>query len=113
MNVLFCLCNNLTIIGLSKWMASAAKKSSLLKNKKIIQLPNPIDCSIFKYEEKKSCRKYFKLPNDKKLILFGAMSATSDPRKGYTELIEALKNVKTNHHNRHLFLECKNCFHHI
>lgn len=91
----FSKCNNLTIIGLSKWMASAAKKSSLLKNKKIIQLPNPIDCSIFKYEEKKSCRKYFKLPNDKKLILFGAMSATSDPRKGYTELIEALKNVKT------------------
>lgn len=91
----FSTCSNLTIVALSNWLANAAQQSSLLKNKKIIQLPNPIDCSIFKYEEKKSCRKYFKLPNDKKLILFGAMSATSDPRKGYPELIEALKNVKT------------------
>jgi len=34
------------------------------------------------------------LSKDKKLVLFGAVSATSDPRKGFKELSEALRKLK-------------------
>ncbi|TYB33570.1 MAG: glycosyltransferase, partial [Flexistipes sinusarabici] len=39
----------------------------------------------------------WRLPKDKKLVLFGAMSSTSDPRKGYKELSEALFKMDKNY----------------
>ena len=82
--------DNLTIIGLSKWVMNASKESSLLKDKKHINLPNPINSDIFKPFDKEKARELWNLPKDKKLILFGAMSATSDINKGFKELSEAL-----------------------
>ena len=82
---------NLTVVGLSKWLAQCAKKSELFKDKAIVNLPNPIDTEMFRPLDKEAARKTFNLPNDKKLILFGSMSATSDIRKGFNELREALK----------------------
>ena len=88
--------NNLTIIGLSKWMSECAKQSYLLKEKDIINLPNPIDTNLFKPFDKNKARELWNLPKDKKLILFGAMSATSDKRKGYDKLIQALNELQMN-----------------
>lgn len=76
---------NMTIVGLSKWLSDAAKSSTLLKNKKHINLPNLIDTQNFKPFEKVKARKLWNLPKEKKLVLFGAMGATSDPRKGFDE----------------------------
>ncbi|TBV28495.1 glycosyl transferase family 1 [Meridianimaribacter sp. CL38] len=84
---------NLTIIGLSKWLESCAKSSTLFRDKRVVNLPNPIDTNLFKQVEQKHARKLFNLPNDKKLILFGAMSATSDKRKGFDQLKKALKSI--------------------
>jgi glycosyltransferase involved in cell wall biosynthesis len=86
--------NDLIIIGLSQWLANTAKDSHLFKNKKIVNLPNPIDTDLFKPFDKKQARQLWNLPENKKLILFGAMGATSDPRKGYQELIKALLNLQ-------------------
>ena len=86
----------LTIVGLSRWMAKSAKGSSLLKNKKIINLPNPIDTNTFKPCDRDEVRKLWNLPLDKKMILFGAMGATSDPRKGFQELLRALSGIENN-----------------
>jgi len=83
--------DNLTIIGLSKWVMNVSKESSLLKDKKHINLPNPIDTNVFKPFNKEKSRELWNLPKDKKLILFGAISATSDINKGFKELSEALK----------------------
>ena len=87
---------NLTIIGLSRWMEKQAKESSLFLNENVINLPNGIDVNVFQPHSKDLSRDLWNLPKDKKLILFGAMDATSDPRKGYVELLEALNklNVK-------------------
>ena len=90
----FSTCENLTIVGLSSWLAKAAQKSSLLANKPIFTLPNPINSDFFVAQKKVDCRNYFNLPQNKKLVLFGAMGATSDPRKGYEELTQALQNHK-------------------
>lgn len=87
--------NDITIVGLSKWISNCAKNSTLLKGKEIINIPNPIDCEVFKPINKEVSRDIWNLPKDKKLVLFGAMNATSDPRKGFHWLVRALKKLKT------------------
>lgn len=82
---------DMVIIGLSQWMHQSAKSSSLLKDKNHIQLPNPIDTNAFAPFNKLEARRLFNLPTDKKLILFGAMNATSDPNKGFEHIFSALK----------------------
>jgi glycosyltransferase involved in cell wall biosynthesis len=82
--------DNMTIIGLSRWMCDCAKNSVLLKDKQHINLPNPIDTNIFKPFNKSESRKLWGLPQNKKLVLFGAIRATDDPRKGFSELSKAL-----------------------
>jgi len=84
---------NLTIIGLSKWITDCAKKSEIFKTRRIINLPNPINTKEFEPINKKNARRILNLPLDKKIILFGAMGADSDKRKGYVYLKEALKNI--------------------
>ena len=86
--------NDFTIVGLSRWINNCAHQSTLLKDKKIIQIPNSINTSVFKIIDKKNARNLWNFPLDKKLILFGAVSVLSDSRKGYEELKEALKYVK-------------------
>lgn len=93
-NKTFSSLNNMTIVGLSKWLHTCAKESTLLKNKKHINLPNPIDTKAFKPFDKEKSRELWSLPKDKKLVLFGAMGATSDPRKGFDELSKAMSKLK-------------------
>ena len=80
---------NLTIVTCSEWLAQKARESSLLKDKTIISIPNPIDTDVFRPIEKNVARAYFKLAPDKKYILFGAVKI-SDERKGFAYFIEAL-----------------------
>ena len=87
---------NMTIIGLSRWLNECSKKSTLLKDKRHISLPNPIETDIFKPFDKNLSRELWNLSKDKKLVLFGAMSATSDPNKGFKELSEALRKLDKN-----------------
>jgi len=88
--------NKLTVIGLSKWLYESAKNSTLLKSKNHINLPNPIDIEVFKSFDKENMRELWNLPKNKKLVLFGAMGATSDPRKGFSELKQALNVLMNN-----------------
>ena len=82
--------SSLVVVGLSKWITNCVKESTLLKNHEVINIPNPIDTNIFKPLDKKHARLLWNLPTNKKLVLFGAMSATSDINKGFKELIKSL-----------------------
>ena len=84
----------LTVVGLSRWLHDCAKKSTLLKEKVHVQLPNPIDTDIFKPFDRDMARELLNLPKEKKLVLYGAMGATSDPRKGFTLLSEAMTQIE-------------------
>lgn len=77
----------------SKWLAECAVNSDLFKKQPIRVLPNGIDCNVYKPIDRKLARKILNLPQDKKLILFGAMSSTSDSRKGFHLLCPALKKL--------------------
>lgn len=71
-----------SLIGPSKYMSEAARISMLMKNRNVINIPNPVDTDIY------LSRKHSN--NKKKMILFGALS----PReywKGMDLLIGALK----------------------
>ena len=81
--------NKLVINGVSQWIASCAKKSSLFKGREVVNLPNTINSDLFRPIDKELARESFNVPQEKKVVLFGASSVT-DPRKGYTELLAAL-----------------------
>ena len=85
---------NLVIIGLSKWLVECAKNSSLLKERQVLNLPNPINTDIFKPFNRGRSRELWSLPNDKKLVLFGAMNPINDINKGFNELCTALAKLK-------------------
>lgn len=78
------------IVGLSKWLYNCSKNSILLQHKKHVNIPNPIDTNVFKPFNKNYSKSLWNLPQNKKLILFGGMSAISDINKGFNELKEAL-----------------------
>lgn len=88
--------SNLTIVTPSQWLARCAHKSKLFENRKIMVIPTGQDTKAFFPMEKYKARSKYNLPLDKKLILFGAESSTSDRRKGYHLLIDALKILSKN-----------------
>ena len=81
---------DLTLIAPSRWMAERARASSLFRDARIEVIPNGLDVNRFKPADKQAARAILSLPRDKKLILFGAKSATSDPNKGFHLLVQAL-----------------------
>lgn len=85
---------DMTVIGTSNWIADCAKKSTLFRNKKIVSLPNCFDTDLFKKLDADVCKEIFKIPKDKKVILFGAMNPLGDPRKGAKELFKAIDKVE-------------------
>lgn len=89
----FAQLSQLKIIGLSQWISLCAQKSTLLGDKEIITLPNPVDTQKYKPMDKASARYLWNLPLDKKIILFGA--PTQDINKGFAELQQALSHLKT------------------
>ena len=84
---------NLTIVTPSKWLADCARTSSLFKNKQIEIIPYGLNLNVFRPIEQKTARELLQLPQNKQLILFLSLQATSDPRKGFHLLQPALKKL--------------------
>ena len=85
----------ITFITCSNWLKNNAEKSALLAGRKIFTIPNPIDTLLFHPINKSICREKYNLPNDKQLILFGAVKI-SDERKGIHYLIKAIELLSQN-----------------
>ena len=81
---------NLTIVAPSRWMGACARASSLFRDRRIEVIPNGLDIHRFKPFDKRAAREFFSLPQDKKMILFGAKDATKDRNKGFHLLAQAL-----------------------
>jgi len=82
---------NPVIISPSRWLAACAQNSSLFRDKRIAVVPNGIDLMKFQPVESEKAREILGLPLTKKIILFGAVNATSDPNKGFTILVDAVR----------------------
>ena len=84
---------NLTIVTPSNWLANCARASSLFQQRRVEVIPYGLDSQRYQPRERHLARKILQLPQDKQLILFGAMRATSDRRKGFQLLEPALRSL--------------------
>jgi glycosyltransferase involved in cell wall biosynthesis len=84
---------NLTIVALSSWLHKCASSSSLFKDLPIELIPNSLDTEIYRPINKQVARELLRLPQDKQLVLFGAIKSTSDKRKGFHLLQPALQEL--------------------
>lgn len=82
---------DISFVAMSNWMADCARKSPLTFANEITVIPNGIDTRLFAPLEKALARKLWGLPEDRQIIMFGAINSTTDPRKGYAYLCEALR----------------------
>ncbi len=89
---------NLSVIGLSKWMADEARASTLLDGKKVFNLPNGINTNEFRPHNVDDFKRKVGIETHRKLILFGAIDALDEPRKGFVYLREALKQLDSDKH---------------
>ena len=80
----------MTVVTPSRWLGDCVRSSALFGSARIEVIPNGIDTSLFKPADQLFARKVWNLPPKKPLILFGAMKATSDSRKGFRLLDETL-----------------------
>lgn len=78
------------IISPSEWLANCARESYLFKKLPISNIPNALDTEVYRPLNPVFSRDVFNLPKNKKVILFGAMGGSKDPRKGYDLLQDAL-----------------------
>lgn len=85
---------HLTIVSPSKWLAECAKRSSLLSDLKVEVIPNGLNTSIFKPIDKLTARSILNLPKNKKIILFGAINATTNRLKGFKYLKKAISELE-------------------
>ena len=86
----------ITFITCSQWLKGRAGQSALLNGHTIVDIPNPINTSLFKPQNTVTARNRMGLPTDKKLILFGSVKVT-DKRKGIDYFIESCKLLAEKH----------------
>lgn len=84
---------NVTIITPSNWMARCVKESRLLHTLPIRSIPYCLDLQTYRAIEREQARTILNLPRGKKLILFGAVNAASDTRKGFHFLQPTLQTL--------------------
>lgn len=84
---------NITMIAISRWEQTCAQESFPLKEKKIVWISNPLNTNIFKPTEEQELREQYKIPEGKKVILFGADKALENATKGFSYLVEALRRM--------------------
>jgi len=88
---------NLTLVSPSRWLADCARSSSLFHNVRIEVIQNGLDLMQYRPYNKALARDVLRLPQDKKLILFGAMDSMKDAVKGFHLLLPAIKKLAIKH----------------
>lgn len=81
-----------TLVTCSNWLKEEALKSSLLGDKNIVVIPNPIDTEFFSMKPRNQARLSIGLSTEKFYILFGAMNI-DDERKGFKYLKSAIDKI--------------------
>jgi len=74
-------------------MAECARSSSLFRDTRIETIPLGLDTEKYKPHHQHFAREVLNLPQDKQLVLFGAIGGTSDRRKGFHLLLPALQRL--------------------
>ncbi|HEY9650843.1 MAG TPA: glycosyltransferase family 4 protein [Coleofasciculaceae cyanobacterium] len=84
---------NLTLVASSNWMADCARTSSLFQGRRIEIIPCCLDTEKYKPIDQQIARELLNLPQDRQLVLFGAIGGSADERKGFHLLQPALQQL--------------------
>lgn len=84
----------LTFVAPTTWVAARVKESSLFRNHRVEVIPLAIDHTVFRPFDQQIARDLLHLPQDKKVIFFGA-SSLADRRKGIKFLLEAFQQLSS------------------
>ncbi|WP_045460510.1 glycosyltransferase [Vibrio hyugaensis] len=84
------------VVTPSQWLKACTEDSDVFSSFPISYVQNCLDHESFKYVSSTIARRVLGLPENKKIVLFGAMSSTSDPRKGFEYLKLALNQLPDN-----------------
>lgn len=82
------------IVCPSTWLADCARQSSLMGGWPITVIPNPLDLATWAPLDQRQARALLRLPQERPLVLFGALGGTADPRKGADLLLAALQRLR-------------------
>jgi glycosyltransferase involved in cell wall biosynthesis len=85
---------DMVIVAPTHWLADCARQSSLFADRQVEVIPFGLDLNVFKPIEKHFARDIFGFPNEKRIVLFGALYP-NDPRKGFKYLEAALRILKS------------------
>lgn len=77
----------------SKAFFDMARSSSLLAGCQVHHIPYAINTAVYAPLERELARKLLDIDQEGPVLLFGAVAATSDHRKGYDLLLEALRRL--------------------
>lgn len=83
----------LDIVAPSSWIADCARKSSLFRERRVEVIPCALDTAKYRPIAKHEARTVLGLPHNKQIILFGALRATDDHRKGFHLLQSAMQDL--------------------
>lgn len=86
----------LHIVSPSNWLAAQARKSILFRQFEVSVIPNGIDLKIFRPIGRPAARNFLGLPQDARIVLFGAAGAERDDRKGFPLLCSAIAEMAKN-----------------
>lgn len=87
--------SDIVLVGPSEWIVECAKKSKITNRQEIVKISNPIDTAIFyRRNNEKLLREKFGIPQNRKVILFGAMRSNEDKNKGFQFLEQALSKLE-------------------
>lgn len=82
---------DLTLVAPSRWIADLARKSSICSGRRVEVIPTGVDLDRFRPLDRMEARARFGIPQDRLVILFGALDPGGDTRKGFGQLRSALE----------------------
>lgn len=88
-----------TFVAPSQWVGDCVKQSRLFRHARVEVIHHGLDLGKFQPHAPATARQLLGLPAEPKLIVFGAMNSTADPRKGFQLLLPALQQL-AQHDNR-------------
>lgn len=87
--------SNLFFVTPSNWLGTCVKNSALFGKHDIKVIPNLVNERLFKPCDQQFARNILNLPQDKKLLLFGANGGSQNPYKGWKCLKDSIAYLQT------------------
>jgi glycosyltransferase involved in cell wall biosynthesis len=83
----------LNLVPISTWLADCCERSPLFNNVPITVIPNGLDSQCFRPIPRERACEAWGLDPAKRYVIYGAIDALSDKRKGFAELAEATRRL--------------------